>query len=160
MIKENSNFLLYSTSGWSMFPFIRGGDQILIKKVPLETIQPGDAIVFESDNKTKVCHYVVEIEKRDNILWFHTKGYKGNFYEALPIRQEMVVGRVLAIRRKSSFIELPAGRLQYLLLKLDCFLIENVFQIKKILAQVPFLKAIYRYAVKKCERYRRKASIR
>lgn len=154
MIKEDSDFLLYSTWGSSMFPFICGGDYILVKRVPLEIIQPGDVIVFESDNKEKICHRVVEIEKKDSILWFHTKGYKNNSYGISPVRQEKVLGKVVAIRRKSSVIELSTGGAESLRFKFDCFLTANIFCIKKILPKIPFLKEIYRYAVKKYERYR------
>lgn len=149
MVQENSDFLLYSTLGSSMFPFIHGNDYILVKKVPPEAIQLGDAIVFESDTKAKVCHRVVEIEKRDSVLWFYTAGYKNTSYAACPIRQEKILGKVVVIRRKFSIIALSTKGLQSLLLKFDCFFIENIFYIKKILTKIPFLKRIYRYAKSK-----------
>ena len=139
-----------------MFPFIRGDDYILVKKVPLEIIRRGDTIVFESDTKTKVCHRVVEIEKRDSILWFYTAGYKNTSYGTLPIRQERVLGKVVAIKRKFSVFELSAGGPKSLLLKFDCFFAENIFYIKNILAKNPLLKKIYRYAKQKMEPSRTK----
>jgi signal peptidase I len=76
MIPKNQDFLLYSTWGSSMFPLILGGDYVLVKKVPLETIQPGDTIVFESEAKAKICHQVVEIKEKEGVLWFVPKDIK------------------------------------------------------------------------------------
>jgi len=140
MIEENNDFLLYSTWGGSMFPFIRGGDSILVKKVPLETIEAGDAIVFESDAKVKVCHRVVRIEKKESALWFHTKGYKNKPCDVHPVSQERVLGKVVAINRKAGIITLPVKGLQNLFFKCDCFLNETIFYMKKFLAKMVFFK--------------------
>ncbi len=145
MVQENTDLLLYATRGSSMFPFIRGGDYVLVKKVPPETMQPGDTIVFESGTQTKVCHRLVGIEKIDNVLWFHTKGYKNSPYKAYLIRQEKVLGKVVSIKRKAGIVELSTHGLQSLLFKFDCLFTENIFCIKKILAKVTLLKKIYRY---------------
>jgi len=155
MIQKNGDFLLYSTWGSSMFPFIRSDDYILAKKVPPETIQPGDTIVFESNAKTKVCHRVAEIKKRDTILWFYTAGYKNTSCDTHPVRQERILGKVVAIKRKSSIIELSAKGLQSLLLKFDCLLTDTIFYIKKILAKIPLLKKIYKYTKQKKNFYLR-----
>jgi signal peptidase I len=155
-MQQNSAFLLYCTWGSSMFPFIRAGDCILVKKVPTETIRRGDTIVFESDTKAKVCHRVVEIEKRDSILWFYTGGYKNTSYDTPPIRQEKVLGKVVAIKRKFSVFKLSAEGLEPLLLKFDCLFTKSIFYIKKILAKIPFLKKIYRCAKQKMETARAK----
>jgi signal peptidase I len=145
MIPKNNDFLLYHTWGSSMFPLICGGDYILVKKVSLETIQPGDTIVFAGDNKNKVCHRLVEIKKKDGILWFYTQGYKDSAYDAYPVRQEKVLGKVVVIKRKTTVTRLSTKGLRVLLLKLHCFLTEIIFYLKKILAKIPFLKRIYRY---------------
>jgi len=153
MISKDSDFLLYSTWGSSMFPLILGGDYVLVKKVPLETIQPGDAIVFESEAKAKICHRVVEIKEKEGVLWFYTQGYKNNSYDSHPVRQEKVLGKVVVIKHKSSILELSPEGLQALQLKLHCFFTKNIFCLKKNLSRMPFLKEIYRYTAKKYERY-------
>lgn len=132
-----------------MFPFICGGDYLLVKKVPLETIRLGDAIVFQSDAKTKVCHRVVEIEKKDNILWFHTQGYKDTSSDAYAVRQEKVLGKVVAVKRKFGFFDLSGGGLQSLSFKFDCFLTGRIFYIKILLAKIPLLRKLYRYVRRK-----------
>jgi len=145
MIQENSNFLWFSTRGPSMFPLIRGNDCILVKKEPVETIQPGDIIVFESKPGIKVCHCVVKIEERGGVLWFYTKGYKDNSCDNYDmVRQDKVLGKMIAIKRKFSIIKLSARGLQLLLFKLDCFLAEIIFHTKVILVKIPFLKKIHR----------------
>lgn len=74
-----------------------------------------------------------------------TQGYKNNSYDGHPVRQEKVLGKVIAIKRKSSVVGLPLGGLQSLWFRFDCVLAEYVFYLKKILARIPFLKEIYRY---------------
>ena len=116
-----------------MFPFLRGGDAVLVKKVPLETIAAGDTIVFSSGDNSKVCHSVVKIEKKDGSLWFHTRGYKNIPGEIYPVAQERVLGKVVAIKRRAEIIKLPVKGLQSLFLKCECFLSETVFYLKKII---------------------------
>ncbi len=132
-----------------MFPFIREDDFVLIKRVPLKTIQPNDAILFESEDKIKVCHSVKAIKENEGILWFYTNGYKSISYDTNPIRQDRVMGKVVALRRKNRVIDLTVTDTYRFHFYLDCFLAECIFYAKGVLAKVPQLKKIYRYAVEK-----------
>lgn len=144
MIKEREEFSLYSTTGFSMFPFIRSDDYVLVKDVPPEAIQPGDAIVFGSGDKNKVCHRVVKIEERNGALWFHTKGDRANSC-GRPVEASQVLGKVIGIKRKIRFIELDAKRFNSMKYKFDCFFANHLFLLRHTLAKVPFLKRLYRY---------------
>lgn len=134
MIQQNKDFLLFFTQGTSMFPFLLGNEYILVKKVPTETIQLKDVVLFESDNGLKVCHRVVKINPDDN-LWFQTKGDRNKFYDA-PVRQEAILGQVIAVKRKMNLIGLPNKGWEVFLYKLDCLFIYGIFYLKKFLVKV------------------------
>lgn len=149
MVQDDSTFLLYSTWGWSMFPFIRSDDYVVVKKVPLETIRPGDIIVFESGSKTKICHHVVGIKKINDVLWFYTKGHKSVSSNSEPTAQDKVLGKVVGIKRKTSknIIGLPVKGLDLAAFKFNCCLTENIACLKRFLARIPFLRIIYKYTL-------------
>ena len=133
-----------------MFPFIRGGDFVLVKRVPLHTITPGDAILFESEGKSKVCHSVAAIKGIDGVLWFHAKGYKSTPHDgdsASPIRQDRVLGKAVALKRKNKVIDLTRVDIYSFRFRFNCFLAECVFYIRSLLAKVPGLKKIHRYII-------------
>lgn len=152
MIQENRNLLLYSTSGASMFPFIRWNEYILVKRVPLDSISLGDAIVFGAQGKDKICHRVVRVEEVSGKFWFYTKGDKNKFFDG-PVSQGKILGRVIAIKRRGRFIKLSTRDFFYFIYKLQCALIENSFLIKTIFAKVHIFKKIYRYAREKINNY-------
>ncbi len=128
-----------------MFPFICGEDFILVKRVPLHAITPGDTILFESEDKMKVCHIVSAINTIDGILWFHTKGYKSMLFVASPIRQDRVLGKAVALKRKNKVINLTEVDICSFRFRFNCFLAELTFYTRSILAKIPLLKKIYKY---------------
>ena len=127
-----------------MFPFICGEDFVLVKRVSLDTIAPGDTILFESEEKTKVCHNVVAIKESEGILWFFTKGYKSVSYDSSPIRQEKVLGKAVALKRKNKVIDLTDVDVHSFRFYCNCFLAERIFYARSILAKIPWLKKIYK----------------
>lgn len=128
-----------------MFPFICGEDFILVKRVPLHAITPGDTILFESEDKMKVCHIVSAINTIDGILWFHTKGYKSMPFVASPIRQDRVLGKAVALKRKNKVIDLTGVDMHSFRFHFNCFWVEYIFYARSVLAKIPGLKKIYRY---------------
>jgi hypothetical protein len=132
-----------------MFPFIRGEDFILVKRVPLQTITPGDAILFESEGKSKICHNVAEIKKIDDILWFYTKGFKSVSYDSSPIKQDRVLGKAVALKRKNKVIDLTGVDICSFRFRFNCFLAECNFYTRSTLAKIPGLKKIYKSIIVK-----------
>lgn len=135
MIQESKDLLLFSTTGSSMFPFIRWNEQILVKKVPPEKVGIADVILFQSDKGIKVCHRIVKIEDKDGTLWFQAKGDRNKFYDD-PFSQQVILGEVIAIKRKMHLIELYTEGWRSFLYKFDCFIARCIFLIKKILAKI------------------------
>jgi signal peptidase I len=148
-MQKNSDLLWYSARGESMFPFIREGDFILVKRVPLNTITPGDTILFESEDKREVCHNVAEIKRVGDVLWFHTKGYKSASYDAAPIRQDRVLGKVVALRRKNKVIDLTGADIYSFHFRLECILAEYALYARRVLGKIPQFKKVYKFFIRK-----------
>ena len=134
MIQENESLLLYPTRGFSMFPFIWSGDYILVKKVSPETIRVDDIILFYSEPREVVCHRVVKIIQREGMACFCTKGRRVQGYDPL-VTPDMILGRVVAIRRGGNTIELSERSAQLFLYNFFCIFAEFVFFVKIFLAR-------------------------
>lgn len=135
MIQENKDFLLLSTAGDSMFPFIRRNEEILVAKAPPEDIAIGDVILFKSENGDKVCHRIIKIENKDGALWFRAKGDRNKSSGEL-ISQRDVLGKVIAVKRRMGLMGLRAGGRRSFLWKCDSFLARSMSSVKKILKNI------------------------
>jgi len=127
-----------------MFPFIREDDFILVKRVPINTIMPGDIILFESEDKKKVCHNVSQVKKINDVLWFHTKGYKSASCDSVPIMQDRILGKAVALKRRNKIFDLTAQDTHSFRFYFDCFVAEYIFYVRSSLARIPWLRKVYR----------------
>lgn len=132
-----------------MFPFICGEDFILVRRVPLHAITPGDTILFESKDKAKVCHSVAAIKESEGVLWFYTKGLKSASYDSSPIRQDRILGKAVALKRKNKVIDLTSVDINSFRFRFKCFLVECIFYARSVLAKIPWLKKIYKSIIAK-----------
>ena len=108
LIKGNREIFLYSTAGGSMFPLIRWREYLIVKKIPAEALQPGDVVVFKEDGERPVCHRIVSIEHQNGKRCFHTRGDQSKD-EDMPVREEKIIGKVIAIRKKYGLIDPPSS---------------------------------------------------
>jgi signal peptidase I len=137
MIPNGEEFYLYPTSGSSMFPFIRGNEYILIKRVPAAEIRMGDVIVIESKEGGNICHRLVKRGEKEGVLWLQTKGDRNEIYDP-PVTAEALIGKVIAIRRKEKLVRLSGKRWEAFLDEIQCFSVLTVFAIKRILKNMLF----------------------
>jgi signal peptidase I len=91
----SNHFLLAKVKGHSMWPTLKPGDILIIKKQ--KNYLPGDIITFKS-GKTTITHRLIETDtqlltKGDNMLSFD-----------YPIRLNNILGAVVAIIRKGNRI--------------------------------------------------------
>ncbi|MGE5307968.1 MAG: S24/S26 family peptidase [Deltaproteobacteria bacterium] len=61
MDKGDTQDMLVLTSGYSMWPFIKPGQPLLVRQVPFETLRTGDLIVFRRGEM--FCHRLIRKEK-------------------------------------------------------------------------------------------------
>jgi len=89
-----------------MYPFLRPGDRIIIKKGKQTSLEVGDIIVIPTKENKYIIHRLIEmlplgqcISKGDSLLNPDTE----------PIELSAISGRVIAILRKNRFIPVDAG---------------------------------------------------
>jgi signal peptidase len=91
-------------SGYSMFPFLRKGDLLTVEPVPMETIKPGDIVVFES-NERWFAHRVIRISKRNNEIQFLLRGDTNLKFDPV-VYEENYCGKVSSFQRgKKAILE-------------------------------------------------------
>ena len=70
---KNGHSVQTIASGTSMFPFLRKGDILTVDPVPMETINRGDILVFEVEDKW-IAHRVIRIRSIDGAIEITTRG--------------------------------------------------------------------------------------
>ncbi len=81
----------YAVLSGSMEPKFHVGSVVLVKDVPAEEIQVGDAITFRLKNGTIVTHQVVEVDNEAEE--FTTKGIANETNDHEPVSFQSLLGR-------------------------------------------------------------------
>jgi signal peptidase I len=91
----------------SMYPLIDINDRVLVKKIIPSEVRLRDIILFKFDD-VFVTHRVIKILRQNGKTLILQKGDAGN--HAFAIDPEIIVGRVVTIDKKGSFLSLESGR--------------------------------------------------
>ena len=78
----------------SMDPTYSAGDVIIVKSVAPAMIKEGDVITFQRSENHLVTHRVVDIEQREQELYFKTKGDANEESDLSLVPASQVIGRV------------------------------------------------------------------
>ncbi|MCX5714981.1 MAG: hypothetical protein NT033_09350 [Candidatus Omnitrophica bacterium] len=125
MVEEDKKLDLFFVGGMSMFPFVKDSDYVFVKKTDPGELSCGDILVVQSQDNRKLCHRLVKIEKKDDALWFQTKG-EGFGSSDEPVSQDRVIGKVIAIKRKGKFFLLPLNQATGALCRCEAFFLSLV----------------------------------
>lgn len=102
--KELADLSFFETTGFSMWPFLRAGEKLLIKKKPAEKLKVGDIIICRADNQL-VCHRLIKkIKERERYLLYVRGDNSVSCPE--PITEEMFLGRAMGIIKNGKIITL------------------------------------------------------
>ncbi|HDN75720.1 MAG TPA: signal peptidase I [Acidilobales archaeon] len=99
------NLMLAVVEGTSMEPLLQTGDIVIVTKVNIKDIKPGDVIVYEKYRGTYVIHRVMEVKVSNGRVIIITKGDNNSYYDP-PITSEKIIGKVLAIG--DAIVKIPA----------------------------------------------------
>jgi signal peptidase I len=101
--KESQDLVFIETAGFSMWPFIRPGERLIIKKIPIEDLKIGDIILYRKDNQL-VCHRLIKRigDKKGYLLY--TRGDNSSQFDSLS--EEMFLGKAIGILKKCKMISL------------------------------------------------------
>jgi len=106
---QAENLSLFEVKGFSMWQFLRAGEKLIIKNVPVEDLGVGDIILYRKNNEL-VCHRLVKkalIDKKEYMLYS-----RGDNSISLPelVTREMFLGIVMGILRKGKVVSLSSRK--------------------------------------------------
>ncbi len=96
---SDSEIILMETKGYSMYPFIRDGTRIIVRKTIFQDLSVGDIIVYNDNNKL-VCHRVVKRPK-DDFLFARADT---NRYTLEIVTKDAFRGKVVGLIKNSNII--------------------------------------------------------
>jgi len=97
--------------GMSMFPFLKHGDIITIRKCSINELRIGDVVVFKTAEKW-IAHRLLKIITKENKIFLLTKGDTCRFKDPL-FAEEQYVGKVISYKRKSKEKKLDSSLLLF-----------------------------------------------
>jgi signal peptidase I len=87
--------------GYSMFPTIKPGSEILIEPLAADNSPfPGEIIAWKRESGL-VVHRLIRISKNNNVIFFITRGDSCRF-EDRPVTPALVAGKVTGVISKSG----------------------------------------------------------
>lgn len=108
-ISLEDSFLIKAT-GFSMVPFIKDADMLMVKKVKPQDLKTGDIILYKNKIVGKnVCHRLVrKTISKDGFVLFARGDASGTLNEA--VLENHLMGRVVSIMRNGKILNLNARR--------------------------------------------------
>ena len=95
---EKGNSIRFQAKGWSMRPFIRDGDFIVVNPVKSSSIRKGDIVFYSNaENKIIVHRIIRKYKKNDRIIVLIKADATLSPPEKMDIQN--VLGKVVAIER-------------------------------------------------------------
>ena len=98
---KDTGLFYFDTSGYSMWPFLKQGTRVIVKKTSLAHLAVGDIVLYKSTSNDFVCHRVVRKLKNHN---GHVIYVRGDNSLSLPeiINESRFLGKVAGIVKNSK----------------------------------------------------------
>ncbi len=110
-LDEKCNLFLFETAGFSMWPFLKDGEKVIVKRTSIRDLKVGDIILYRADNKT-ICHRLIRKVIQGKIQIFYVRA--DNSAQIEPVTQDMFLGKVTAIIKNKNIINLCTKRQQFI----------------------------------------------
>jgi len=92
-------FVLLAGIGWSMAPFLKDGDRLVIAPVPVDRLRIGDIIAYDDTSSGAiVCHRVVKKRTIPGGIQLYARG-DANWGTSGPLQEHQLRGKVVAVYR-------------------------------------------------------------
>jgi hypothetical protein len=94
-------------SGYSMYPFLKPGDRLVVRRVPAAVLQVGDILVFPGEDNRMTAHRLIKLSPEGVAV---TKGDSMFRADTAPLDLESgIADRVVAVIRGRRFICVSSG---------------------------------------------------
>lgn len=106
ILKVNSEESMVLIKGSSMFPYLRTGDILIMKRTPMQHLKVGDIVAFDSHSKKDyIVHRLLGIEIKGDGFILHTKGDNNVCYDR-EVNDKEYAGKGIRIIRGNRTIHL------------------------------------------------------
>lgn len=109
---KTEGFYFFETVGFSMWPFLKEGRQLAIRKVVIKDLKIGDIILYRCGDQ-KACHRLL---KKDIFNGEYRLYVRGDNSLSCPeiINKETYLGKVVGIIKNDKIINLTTCRRQFI----------------------------------------------
>ncbi len=125
--ERRENLLFFQASGWSMWPFLKGKDKLVVKKTDPDALKIGDLVLYGTA-KQLICHRLVKKTKTNDQYILYARG-DASWGRPEPIKQEELLGKVVGVvkKHKITYIDGKKQRLinRIILFSLPIFILVN-----------------------------------
>lgn len=106
--EELANLSFFETTGFSMWPFLRGGEKLIIKRTPIIKLKVGDIIIYRANNQL-VCHRLIGKAKERERYMLYARA-DSSLSSPEPVTEEMFLGQTVSIIQNDRIISLNGGK--------------------------------------------------
>ncbi len=103
----DEKLFLFETEGFSMWPFLRPGEKVVVKKVAAERLRTGDIILYQEDSQ-RVCHRLIKKTKGKDGYLLYARGDNQENISGL-VTEEMFQGKVIGVFGNGKLVNLEAA---------------------------------------------------
>jgi signal peptidase I len=104
--KIMNDLFFYETTGYSMWPFIRPGRKLIVKKIPVENLRAGDIILYRSDDQL-ICHRLIKKVKDKQKYFLYARGDNSSSSPEV-IREGAYSGKAVGILKNNKILSLTS----------------------------------------------------
>lgn len=110
----DGELIFIETCGFSMWPFLRDGERVIIKKAAITQVRIGDIIAYYSLDQKVVCHRLVKKAIQETKLLLYCRGDHATSSGAEVVTEERFIGRLAGVVRRDRVIEFKGVRWWFL----------------------------------------------
>ncbi|MFH1245945.1 MAG: nucleotidyltransferase family protein [Candidatus Omnitrophota bacterium] len=104
---DSSGVFFFQTSGFSMWPFLRPGTKLVVKRIPVKELRVGDIILYRQDGQT-VCHRLVKTADAKGPA-LYARG-DNSASPAEYVREGLILGKAIGMIKKGRICRLTGTR--------------------------------------------------
>ena len=134
MDKQENEVSLFQTSGFSMWPFLKPCQKIIVKRLPATDLKLGDLILYRVDNQL-VCHRFINRTKRNDGYFIYTHADASCLSQSEAIIEEKLYGKVIGIMKDNEIVNMERIGQRYIniLIIIFAYLLYFGFKICRLL---------------------------
>lgn len=108
MTYTDRDLFFFETTGYSMWPFIKAGEKLIVKNLPVENLMSGDIILYRQDNQL-ICHRLVKKVKNKQKYILYARGDNSASSPEI-IAEDVYSGKAVGILRNNKIFSLTGWK--------------------------------------------------